>query len=276
MSNPTSAALRRQLAAHLVQIEARPREPPADPAAGGVFGVAVLDAALVAGGLHEIHAGSEADVAALTGFVLAVAHRLAAGRPIVWVRQDFADGEGGRVHAPGLAEIGVEPSVVTLVGVRDVAGLLQAGLDAARCRTIGTVVLELWGETRALDLTAGRRLLLAARGSGATVLLARVAPPSERRSPQPSAAETRWRVCAAPSRPAPANAPGPPAFLVELSRRRGGVADLERCVEWNRDRSRFEERPAPVGASLSRPVVSLPADRSAATEPADEGLRHTG
>jgi len=175
------------------------------------------------------------------------------------VRQDFLDGETGRVHPPGLVEIGLDPAALILVRARDASDALQAGLEAARCPAVGIVLLELWGETRALDLTASRRLSLAAQGSGATVLLTRVAA-----APAPSAAETRWRVRPAPSRALPANAPGFPAFAITLLRRRGGAAGGEWGVEWDRDGGCFRERPIGREAALSRPVAALPPDRPAA------------
>src|SRR5690606_38663201 len=89
----------------------------------------------------------------------------------------------------------------------------------------------------------------------------------------PSAAQTRWRVGAQPSRALAANAPGRPAFAISLQRHRGGVAERQWCVEWNRDRTCFESPGfgnhnlgyfAGLAAPLSRPVVPLPADGQAA------------
>ena len=277
MSEDPSASRRSRMGVSLPQLRglleaaSAATLPDATPRPAPGFGLAVLDDTLLPGTLHELQAVREADGAALAGFALGAAQRLAGGRAIVWVRQDFLDAEGGRVHPPGLAEIGLDPAAVTLVRTRDVMGVLQAGLEAARCRAVGVVLIEPWGETRALDLTASRRLLLAAHGSGATVILGRIAPP-----PGPSAAETRWRVSAAPSRPEPANAPGAPAFRVELLRRRGGAPGGTWCVEWNRDRNRFEERGDLAGATLSRAVVPLPADRSALPGTGRAAVRRTG
>ena len=68
-----------------------------------------------------------------------------------------------------------------------------------------------------LDLTASRRLALAAEQSGVTLLMLRL-----EAEPVPSAADTRWAVSAAPSQALEANAPGPPQLEIELLRRRVG------------------------------------------------------
>jgi protein ImuA len=221
--------------------------------------------------LHEFHAATEADAAAATGFALAVALTIDRAHPLVWVRQDFQDVETGVPYPPGLAAFGLDPAAIIRVRARDAAAALQAGLEAARHPSGGVAFIELWGETRAFDLTASRRLALAAKASGVTVLMARGGA-----SPQPSAAETRWQVRAAPSRALAANAPGHPAFVARLLRHRGGLEGREWSLEWNRDARRLEARrveagrsgdaaparAAPGGAApLSRAVVSVSADR---------------
>lgn len=283
MSNDRPASSRAGLAASLAHLRRTTDATPLDAPVFGApsplaparrraaIGVPALEGLFVPAALHEIHAASEADVAASAGFTLGIAVRVAAGRPIVWIRQEFLDAEAGRPHPPGLAEIGGDPAAVTLVRTRDARSALQAGLDAARCRAVGAVLIELWGETRDLDLTASRRLALATRGSGTTVLLARVAA-----EPAPSAAETRWRVAARPSRPCLANAPGPPAFAVELLRRRAGIGGRAWCVEWNRDRACFEERGDRGDAALSRPVGPVSADRPVAAGAPTAFVRRTG
>jgi protein ImuA len=243
------------------------------PAAGLVaLGVPALDAALGGGigrgALHEMQSEWTADVAALTGFAIGVALRAAAGQPILWVRQDFAEVEAGGVHPPGLAEFGLDPGRLLLVRARDATQLLRAGGEAVRCSALGAVLLQPWGEPGVLDLTATRRLSLAAEGSGVPALLLRA--PAR---PAPSAAATRWAVRALPSQALEAGAPGRPAFAIRLLRHRGGVAEQEWQVEWDRDRGCFEPRLPRGTAALPRPVAALPGDRPAA--PA-AGLRRTG
>lgn len=269
--------LRRHLA------EAALRSGPA--AAGRVsFGLPALDEPLGGGlaraALHEIQAPGTADLAAATGFALGLALRAAGERAILWARQDIVEAEAGRPHAPGLVELGLDPDRLLLVRARDPGGVLRAGAEAARCSALGAVLIEFWGEPRVFDLTASRRLALAAESSGVTTLLLRAAA-----SPAPNAARTRWQVTPQPSRALEANAPGAPAFNIRLLRHRGGLGEREWRVEWNRDRRSFQDSPVFVrseqqaprtahGPPLSRPLVSLPGDRPA--QAGEAGLRRTG
>lgn len=253
---------------------------------------AVLSGGLERAALHEVYAAGTADLAAATGFALGLALRAAQGeaarseRPILWVRQDFIDVETGRLHAPGLNELGLDPARLLLVRAHDAEGVLRAGAEGARCPALGAVLIEPWGEPRAFDLTASRRLALAAEGSGVTTLLLRVAA-----AEAPSAARTRWRVRPLASRALEANAPGNPAFGLRLLRRRGGVrgdaTEREWRVEWNRDRGTFENRTAFDRSDrllprrtdvppLSRPLVPLSGDGQAAATGSDSGLRRAG
>ncbi len=216
-----------------------------------------LGGGLPLGALHEVYARAPADSAAASGFALALAIRGAGKKPLLWVRQDFADGEAGRLHAPGLVELGRDPASLVLVRARDASGVLRAGLEALRCGALGAVGLDLWGEPGLLDLTASRRFALAAAASGVPAIMVRIAA-----KPQPSAALTRWSVAAAPSRPLLANAPGAPSFSIRLLRHRAGLEARDWHVEWDRDRCSFREgSPRPEGSTLSRPVVPLPAHR---------------
>lgn len=225
----------------------------------------VLGGGLARGALHEIFASRLADAGAASGFAAALARRAAGRRrALVWVRQSFAGGEIGRLYAPGLAGLGCDPGAVILVELRDGLAVLRAGLEAARCDALAGVVIEPWGEPKSLDFTATRRLALAATGSGVTVFLLRLGA-----APGPSAARTRWRVAAGPSRPLAADAPGLPSFDVTLLRHRAGVAGHGWRLEWDHEQLVF--RIAACPAPLSRPVVSVPAGRPAAPPRAPGG-----
>lgn len=209
-------------------------------------------------GVHEIHAAA-GDGAAAAGFALAVAALLLKRKPaMLWVRHDLLQAENGGVYPPGLAAFGIPPAAVTLVRVKDVLGVLQAGLEAARCSALAVILVDFWGSARAYDLTASRRLALAAKASGVTLFLLRHAA-----SAMPSAAETRWSVKGLPSRPLAALAPGPPAFAATLLRHRGGMAGQVWRVEWNRDTGYFEDI-AGQGAALSGGLAAIPARRAPA------------
>ena len=209
-------------------------------------------------------------------------------RQILWVRQDVLDAETGRLHPPGLAELGLDPARILLVRARDAQDVLRAGAEAARCSALGAVLIEPWGEPRLFDLTASRRLALAAEASGVTTVLLRASARQDA-----SAARTRWLVRALPSRALEANAPGDPAFSLRLLRDRGGLGEREWRVEWNRDRQSFHERAAfqerPAfheragsqgraqdAAPLSRPLVPFPADGPAAEGARGPGFRRAG
>jgi protein ImuA len=215
-------------------------------------------AGLIRAQLHEVYAVTPDDAAAATGFALASA--LAAGAlPILWVRVEREERGGGRPYAGGLAELGLSPAALLLVLVPDEPALLRVAADAARCPGLGSVLIEIRGRAAGLDLTATRRLMLAAEASGVTVLAVRIGA-----DPVPSAAATRWGVAAAASRlpampgaGAAGDVPGRPAFDVECLRRRGGPAGIRCCVEWNRETRCFEPLVPASPAALAGAGLSL-------------------
>jgi protein ImuA len=232
---------------------------------------AALSTSLFRGGLHEIYARGSNHVGAATGFAVTLAMLAAKGRPIVWVRQDVAALETGHINASGLVELGVDPGKVILVHARDCEGVLRAAEQSARCQGVGAVLIEPWGSPKILNLTASRRLSLACAQSGVSAVMLRVAA-----SPSPSSAATRWRVQALPSRPLEANTPGFATFEVQLIRGRGGVDGLTWCVEWDRDRQRFQQQQRTERAPISRDVVRFSPDRSIKAGAQIQHLRRTG
>ena len=214
-----------------------------------------LEHGLAIGRLHELYACDDGNAASAAGFATACA--LAAGTTsVLWLRTEATERRDGRLSAAGFGEMGLLPDAL-IVGVVDGSlALLKAAGDAARCAGLGMVILESHGPQPRLDLTATRRLMLAAETSGTTVVSLRIGA-----EPTPSAAATRWDVVAAPSRALPANAPGPPAFDIELLRRRGSPAGLRWRVEWNRDARTFVSL-APVSGAR----VSVAPDRAAARD----------
>jgi protein ImuA len=217
-----------------------------------------LGGGILRAALHEAYAETAADAPAATGFALALARRAMAevrDKPLLWIRQEALTAEAGVPYPPGLADIGVDPAAVAFIRVRDAKEALQVGAEAGRCATVGATLIELFGAARAYDLTASRRLALAAAAAGAPIFIVRAGS-----VPAPSAAASRWLVRALPSRPRPANAPGSAAFAIFLLRRRGGAAGQEQHawrVEWSRDRGAFKDRTFDA-PSLSRAVASFP------------------
>jgi len=221
---------------------------------------------LATAALHEFYAGRNDDGAALSGLALAAAGIECPTRPLLWVRQDMLDRETGTPCSTGLEAHGFASSRLILVRVRDTLGAIQAGLEGARTAGLAMVLVELWGEGKAYDLTASRRFSLAAKTSGASVLVLRVAA-----HPAPSAAETRWLTRAAPSQALAARAPGNPAFEITLLRARNGQEGLRYCLEWDRDTRKFISRALPAaGGALIRPaplsgaLAPVPFDRQGA------------
>jgi protein ImuA len=224
------------------------------------LGVAPVDAALgggLEGGiLHEIAAAREGESAAACGFALLLAARTSG--PVVWVAEDMALYESGMLYGPGLDELGLHPERFLMVAAPKFRDVLWAVEEALSCRGMGTVI----GEIRQanLDLTATRRLSLAAGRRGAVALLLRSTPGRDA-----SAAATRWIVKTAPSTAAKPRAmtlgPGPPRFALSLVRNRRGPPGSW-VLEWNGVEQRFElvsahcERVAQAAVDRSFPAAS--------------------
>jgi protein ImuA len=220
-----------------------------------------LGGGLARGRVHELFAAEGEDGPSAAGFAAMLALLAAGGgSPILWLRTEESERFEGRLHAPGLVELGGDPDLLLLAVAPDAKALLRSAADAARCRGLRALVVECRGKCPPLGLTASRRLALAAEQSGVTLFLLRL-----EAEPVPSAADTRWAVSAAPSRALEADAPGAPMFEIELLRRRAGPAGMRWQLEWNRDRLIFRE-PALPGA-----MVPLPSRRPVAPDSA--GLR---
>ena len=225
---------------------------------------ALLQGGLATGALHEVFAEGGRQATTATGFVFGLAGRVAARRPLVWIRQDYAERETGALSSSGLAELGLDPRALVTVRAPDLEAALRIAADALACDALGAVVLEVWGETQKLDLVGSRKLTLAAQDSGVTALVLRIAA-----TPAPSTAETRWSVRAAPS---PARTPrdtrGAPHFDAELIRNRHGQTGRW-IMEWTCDDRRFSQPEAD-----SQPVAATPADRSHQTQIGRRSRRH--
>ena len=263
----------------------RERRPQADETTAGFLGTGhpdldrALGGGLARGALHELFAAGAADAGALRGAAIAIAALASSGgRPVLWITQGMVAREAGAPHAPGLALMGCDPDRLVLVAAADTPALLKAANDAARSPVLGAIVAEAWGRHAALDLTATRRLTLAARGSGALVVLVRLGA-----EPAPSAAETRWRVASAPSVPLAAGAPGLPVFDLTLLRHRRGISGATWRVAWMCHERKFVPvslaatgPSAAPGAPLPGDLAAASADRSAAATARGRLLRLAG
>ena len=159
--------------------------------------------------LSEIFAASPRDAGA-TGFLLA---QVARGKPLLWVQERMAMLEAWRIYPPGLG-------IAELIHVdaRDARTALWAMEEGLRCAALGAVIGEVWGDPKALDFTATRRLAVAAERHGVAAFLIRLGGHANL-----SGARMRWRVASAPSAPHPLDpkAPGAAAWEAELFRARG-------------------------------------------------------
>jgi protein ImuA len=145
-----------------------------------------------------------------TGFLLA---QLPRGKPLLWVQEQMAMLETGRIYPPGL---GVAELIH--VAARDARSALWAMEEGLRCSALGAVIGEIWGDPQALDFTATRRLAVAAERNGVAAYLIRLGGHANL-----SGARMRWRVASAPSiaHPLDPKAPGQPTWDAELFRARG-------------------------------------------------------
>ncbi len=240
-------------------------EPEAPP-----FGHPAVDAAtggLRRGVLHDVTPAGAPDMAAATGFALALAGRLlsAAGQGALWlwVRAEMAGREAGEPYGPGLAAFGLDPNRLVAVAAGDTANVLRAAEEGLAARAFAAVLIEPFGDDRRLDLTACRRLSLIADGGRTTGILLRTSG-----APGPTSAVTRWRVAAAPSDGG--RYPGNPVFAAELTRNRLGSTGTW-MMEWRIDEQSFRaparapdilpEAESPLAVPLSGRLAAASGDR---------------
>ncbi len=210
---------------------------------------AALGGGLMLGALHEVFAEGHHSPSA-TGFVAGLARRMTEAKFLLWVRQDFSARENGELSMPGFAELGLDPRRIVVVRAANAESALRVAADGLACNALGGVITEIWGNTRAFDLVASRKLTLAASQSGVTAVMLRLAA-----LPAVSTAETRWIVRSAHSPPA-LEAWGSPVIETTLARNRHGPTG-QWIMEWNCDECRFRESQA-----YSQPLAATVADRS--------------
>jgi len=221
---------------------------------------AVLRGGIAPGMLHEILSGDMS--AAAAGFAMGIAARLRGTKRVLWIRQDYSALEHAEISATGLSELGLDPFKVLLLRAADAKDALCAATDAMSCIALSSVIIEVPGNPKILDLVASRRLALAAQHRGVTAILLRPGAKAE-----PGAAETRWTIRTTPS--ADIDDWGYPRFDAELSRNRHGETGRW-VVEWSCDDGVFR-KPQDGEAQNPRPVASASADG-----PAETAWRHAG
>jgi protein ImuA len=195
--------------------------------AGINLDMGTLDAALGGGlpgaALHEIAPATPMHHGAAIGFAAALAGLAAKHREtVVWIQQDFAAYEAGRLYGPGFDHFGLDSDHLVIVRAGRATDVLFAMEEALKCRAVGSVVAELSEAGTAADLTATRRLSLAARESCGIGLLLR-----QRLTDDASTAVTRWQVRAAPGPRDQFGGLGRTTFSLSLLKNRRGT-----CGEW--------------------------------------------
>jgi protein ImuA len=215
------------------------------------LGAPDLDRHLPGGGLpraalHEV-AGEGADReqgAAAAGFAALWLARLQESGPVLWIVR-----AGNRaaidLHAHGLHQQRLDPKRLILVAAKRDDEALWAMEEGLKAKSLGAVL----GEIEKLDLTASRRLQLAAEAGGVTAFVLRrwrVMERATRDAAQPIAAVTRWRVTSLP-------AENDLCWRIELTRCRGGKPGtwiMERAD--GSDEFRVQsERVAPLSGDLA-------------------------
>lgn len=227
---------------------------------------AALKGGLALGAMHEVFAAGGEQSASATGFVAGLARRITKGkRFVLWIRQDFSARESGDLSMTGFAELGLDPRYLVVVRTPTAESVLRTAAEGLACNALGVVIAEIWGETRAFDLVASRKLTLAADTSGVTALMLRLGA-----MPQASTAETRWIVRAAHSPPVASwQAWGTPILDAELARNRHGPTGRW-IMEWTSDEYLFREQ-----AAHPQRVAAAPADRSLPPPAAAERRRRS-
>lgn len=180
-------------------------------------------------GLHEIAPADYPDMPAAMGFAasLAVRRALCCPKPVLWLRSDHRRNDMGELYGAGLENLGLDRARLITTRMGKPAHLLWALEEALRANLLGLVITD--APEAVSDLTISRRLHLAASEGATPGLLVSAKPPQGG-----TAATTRWRVRALPSTPDPYDpeAPGAPAWGLELTRCRGGKPG-EWHVEWH-------------------------------------------
>jgi protein ImuA len=159
---------------------------------------------LARAGLHEVLA---AEAGAAAGFSAVILGRT--GGPVLWIGPD------PEAWPPGLSRYGLSPAELVLVRAPRSEDGLWAMEEVLRCSAVAGALLQV----AELDLTAARRLQLAAETGGVLGLLLR----PDAKDAGPSNALTRWRVDALPSANGSTHNLGDPQWSLELLRCRGST-----------------------------------------------------
>jgi protein ImuA len=223
-------------------------------------GVEAIDEALGGGlhrgSVHEILPKAHLDLGSAAGFAFGLAARAHQREaPTLYIQHDFTMAEIGRPYLPGLKLSGFDASSLIYLHVPRAEDVLWAMGEALKCRGFAAVIAEFPAHARVLDLTATRRLVLAAQeGMGFGLILRHSG------AIEPNAATTRWLVSSAPSRADHYGGIGKPSFRLDLVKNRFGPS-AEWTVMWHPHERKFSV-PA-LSGGLARTFADRP-DRTPA------------
>jgi len=183
---------------------------------------------LARGAVHEVLATSPGCGVAFCTVLLA-----RTGGTVFWIA---AGRDGTSAWPQGLAAFGLTPARLILVRAEGWVDALWAMEEVLRCPTVTGALLAVTGSPPGidarLDLTATRRLQLAAEAGGALGLLLR----PDTVAAAPTAASTRWRIGSLGGE----NGLDDPCWRLELLRMRGGRPGGPWAVTWRAAEGRLE------------------------------------
>lgn len=220
MSSPEAPldqpAILAALRARMARLEGAGRAPHASNSIPVCAGLPLPGGGLARAALHEVLAIAPGSGAGFCAMLLA-----RSGGTVFWI----AAGQAGPLAWPqGLAAFGLDPARLVLVRAERWAEALWAMEEVLRCTAVtGALLMPGAGLAGALDLTATRRLQLAAETGGALGLLLRPAAAQA----APTAAVTRWRIGSLGAEGLEA-----PHWQLELLRARGGRPGGPWAVRW--------------------------------------------
>jgi protein ImuA len=191
--------------------------------------------------VHEIHAASPEDLPAALGFLVALMASMPDDGPIFIITSAQSLNSAGRLHGHGLNALGLDPGRITLIEARHEMEAFWAIEETLRS---GAAQITLGLIAQTFDLKTSQRLSLAARESRRPLLLLR--PP---KSAVASAAETRWRIAAAPAYRCSSGGLIASRWRVVLERCRNGSTG-EFVLEWYHASHRFG-----LASSLADPAL---------------------
>ena len=198
----------------------------AKPATPWHFGLPTVDVhlpeqGLHRHGLHDVAPVRYGDNAATMGFALGLATLRLAGdkqnRPILWCRSAIECQEHGKLYGHGAEQLGLPRSKLLTLILKKQTSLFWTMEEALKSGCFACVISD--AASQHTDLTITRRLNLSAGDGKSAGLLV-----FNRNHPDATASFSRWHISTTPSTAPPLerNAPGPPAWGVDLLRIRGG------------------------------------------------------